>query len=81
MSNSPKIRYEVRIIPRNNCAPDRSKYNKNFKPYEPVEAKNYFNTLLERYQCYNISKVTDNISQGVGENYIITLSTILDSEG
>ena len=60
------------------CASDKSKYNKDFTPYQAVEANNYVETLAERYQCFNYSKRGDNCRVALGQQYEITLTTILE---
>lgn len=72
--------YEVSISARMACAEDKSKYNATYTPEQEIEAGNYFQTLVERYQCYNYSNPSDCVKQGMGQFYIVTLTTIYSEE-
>lgn len=78
MSQSNILRYEVRIVPRMACAEDKSKYNADYTPKQEIEAANYFQTLAERYQCFNYSNPYPHVKQGMGQFYTLTLTTIFE---
>lgn len=78
MSQAKKTGYQVRIKERQSCAPDKSKYNKDFLAQQSVEAENYFNTLKDRYQCYNLSKPSQNQRKAEGQMYAITLTVVTE---
>ena len=75
MSQNNISHYEVRITPRISCATDKSQYNADYTEEQEVEAQNYFQTLVERYQCYNYSTPTADTKQAMGQFYTITLTT------
>lgn len=80
MSQLKTIKYEIRIEPRQTCAPDKSKYNGDFNNTQSVEANNYFHTLADCYQCYNYTRQEDGTHIATGPLYTVTLTTIREND-
>ena len=74
---SKKTGYKVTITPKQTCLPSKDKYNKSFTDKQSVEANNYFHTLADRYQCFSRTKPDEVSQQAEGQNYIVTIKTIL----
>ncbi len=79
MAHPKIISYKVAITAKKSCAPSKSQHDTDFPPDSQVAANNYFHSMATFYKCQSFSKPEQTVKQAEGENYVITLTSVLEN--